>query len=405
MSSLLADIGETYKSEMTRPLGSVSGAAPVPTGFTSLDYECAVESIDETNNNEPIVNVGIEMGKLVLFVGNSQGGKTTLALQIAESMTQMGGEVIDLDFERASTDIESRVCNITGISREEYKRRFMIMNHDSLSTEFLKELVFKIAEKKKAIKAKDLIDWYDYRMNPMRIYPPTIIIIDSIPYIKTKEVLTDATLDSQTVAGRIAAANSTLLNTIQPLLERYNISLFAINHIKTKMIMNAYAPREVLLPGLAPEENLPGGKCWPYGASYAIKLTSGKEYKDDKDYGVKARISNAQLLKSRSSFNGVRIPMFLHGRSGFSDEYTLLEYARTNKVLKGTGRGYWLPGHDEDTFTLKNFGEKIQDEAFRDMFINYFEEHLLDDVLGREPVAAEPAGSLLGDIFDDEDDE
>ena len=237
--------------------GSVSETMFVPTGIKLLDYYCGVSGT--TSKKESFYNLGLPFGKIHMAVGHSQSGKTTLFLQIANAMTKdFNGDVILADFERSSTDLRSRVSNICGITAEEFDNRFTVFNHEDMTAEFLKKQIFDIVEAKRGLSDDDLIDWYDQEMNPVKIYPPTVIVIDSVSAMRSKELLENADLDNNMVAAQIAKSNGAFLTSIEHFLEAYNITILSVGHIGTKIVINPYAPRTVQLPGLGDNESISG---------------------------------------------------------------------------------------------------------------------------------------------------
>ena len=250
-------MGKLHKALATKhaalrkvPLGSVVNAMSIPTGFDLIDYACA--TICEDTKGEEFLNIGLPMGKIYEFIGNSQGGKTTLAYQCADAMVKdLDGDILALDYEHSSNNLRLRYSKINGCTREEFDNRVSLYNHASMSTEFLKELIHDVVALKKTQKKADMVEWTDVEGNDLHIYAPTVIILDSVPAMKPNEVLNDPKLDNNMVAGKMAAANSALLKSIVNMLETYNITLMAINHITTKIVTNSYAPRVVILPGLS----------------------------------------------------------------------------------------------------------------------------------------------------------
>ena len=249
-----------------------------------------------------------------------------------------------------------------------------------------------------------MVDWYDVNGNEIKIYPPTVVILDSIPSMKPEEVLTDASLDNNMVAGKMAASNSNALKSIVALLETYNITIFGLNHITTKIVTNKYAPRKIQLPGLGDDENLPGGNGWVFMPSYVFKLTSGAELKVDKDF-VEGRYTELRILKTRSGFNNKRLKFVLAAKNGFSNPHTLLEFAKENKLLKGGGRGgYSIDSHDA-SFSLKNFYKLYMgDESFKEAFDTEISEFLSAQVDARyaDINDTDATEENLDDEFDDE---
>ena len=259
MGILNKKIKDTKKAIVKKQTpGSVAEAMFVPIGNSLLDYQCGTLATN-VNEGETFYNIGVPMGKIHMAVGHSQSGKTTLMLQIANAMTKdLNGDVILADFERSSTDPRSRIKNITGCSDEEYDDRFTIFNQEDMTAEFLKKFIFDIVEEKRSLGKDDLVDWFDLEGNEVKIFPPTVIIIDSVSAMRSKELLENKELDNNMVAAQIAKSNGAFLTSIEHFLEAYNITILAVGHIGTKISINPYAPRKVQLPGLGDDESISG---------------------------------------------------------------------------------------------------------------------------------------------------
>lgn len=400
MGILKLNLEEKHKKLKVIPKGSVTDAMSVETGFPMIDYMTA--TIVETLNGEMLLNLGIPFGKIIEFIGNSQSGKSTLAYQIGVNMTkEHNGDLIIADFERSGDNLKARLKQISGLTTEQVDNLVSVYKHEGMSTEFFKQLVFDIIELKKKLSVKDMLDWKNINGEDIKIYPPTVIVLDSVPSMKPDEVLTDATLDNNMIPSKMAAANSALLKTIVNVLETYNITIIAINHITTKIVTNKYAPRQVQLPGLSETENLPGGNCWSYIPTYIFKLTSGAELKADKAY-TDGRYTDVRIIKSRSGFNNTRMKFVLDSKIGFSNPYTMLEFIKEHKLLEGGGRsGFSLPDSDVK-FTLKKFNSVYHNnDEFREHFHEVLESFLLDGVNERYESIME--ADIDDDIEDDLD--
>lgn len=398
--SLQKDSAKTNK----RDDYSASELMHVPTGFDAIDYEGG--TIVETTDGEAMVNIGLPMGKIILACGNSQAGKTTGAIQFANGMaSHLDGDVVIFDFERGILDPRSRIRNLCGLSNEDYDNRFTIFKKAGMSVEFFKKQIFKIVELKEKLSKADMVDWYMLNGEPVKIYPPTYVLLDSIPSMKPEEVLKEAGLDNNMVFSKMAAANGAMLTSIVNLLEKYNITLICINHITTKIIINTYGPRKVLLPGMEPEENLPGGNKFVYLPSYVLKFASGKVLNKDKDFRVNGRVTNCTFLKSRSSFNGAKLPLAVTEKHGFSNVMTNILAMKEDKLLRGTGNGgFWFDGHEDMKFKASQFVKQYNgDEEFQEMFDEVSSEFWQNRLEAR--CGDESENDAKGNDFDDDDDD
>ena len=229
MGILKKTIGDQKKAIVKKQKpGGVSETAFVPIRVDLLDYHCGTVCTD-LESGDPFYNIGLPMGKIHMAVGHSQSGKTTLLIQIANAMVaDLNGDVVLADFERSSTDPRSRIKNICGVTDEIYDERFTIFNHEDMTAEFLKKFMFDLVEAKKNLGPADLVEWYTLEGKTVQIYPPTVIIIDSVAAMRSKELLENPDLDNNMVAAQIAKSNGAFLTSIEHLLEAYNITILAV---------------------------------------------------------------------------------------------------------------------------------------------------------------------------------
>ncbi|WP_368880418.1 hypothetical protein [Proteus mirabilis] len=243
---------KTEKDAKTKMPYSVTNTAFVPTGIDAIDYSFGDFQVNK--KGEKIVNIGLGMGCIILMVGNSQGGKTTLGIQIADGMNQsLGGkgDIIDLDYENGLMSPKNRVMNITGMTEEEYEENFTHVRKELMSIEDLKDWVLRIVDMKKNLKKADMVEWKTLDGEPCLIYPPTFILVDSIPMLRSRELLEKEDMDSNMQAAQIAKVSNEVIAFINDKLQMYNITIIAMNHITTKVVTNAYAPKKIQFPGLA----------------------------------------------------------------------------------------------------------------------------------------------------------
>jgi KaiC/GvpD/RAD55 family RecA-like ATPase len=379
MGALTKHIKKTKETvNKGRKPGSVSETMFIPLEIKNLDYHTGTIGTNRETGDE-FANLGIPMGKIHMGVGHSQGGKTTLMLQIANAIVKdLNGDVVVCDFERSHSDPRTRIKNICGIDDDTYDERFTFFNHEDMTAEFLKKHIFDIVKIKRDMKTEDLVDWFDIEGNEIKIYPPTVYLIDSVSAMRPKELLENPESDNNMVHAMIAKSNSSFVVSIQHLLEAYNITILAVGHITTKIQTQAYAPRKIQLPGLADDENIPGGNKFVYESSYLFKLSHSKELKKDKDMGIDGRIANLRLLKTRSGYNNVTIPMVFHSVLGFHSRLTDFYHLKEHDILKGGGsKGFFLPDNEEHRYVQREWAAKLiaaDDEELIQLFDDKVDE-------------------------------
>lgn len=184
----------------------------------------------------------------------------------------LNGDVIIFDYEKASNNLPERVQTICGIDENEFEEKFSVVSNEGMDVTTLQNFIIDIVKIKRELAKEDMVDWYDEHLNPIKIYPPTVLIVDSIARIRTDSDEDD----SNNMTGAAAAKkNSEMLAVLTKYAIDYNITIIAINHITTKVITNKYAKYDPVLSGLSVEENLPGGIKWAFDASYALRFYSG----------------------------------------------------------------------------------------------------------------------------------
>ena len=133
-------------------------------------------------------------------------------------------------------------------------------------------------------------------------------------------------------------------------------------------------------------------------------MTSGQELKADKDF-VEGRFTEVRILKTRSGFNNSRLKFVLAAKTGFSNAHTMVNWAKDQKLLSGTGQSGFTFDGCEDKFKLKGFEKKYKTDAeFKEAFDNMVGGVLADGVNQRYADIEEQDVEAL-DIDEEFDDE
>lgn len=104
-------------------------------------------------------------------------------------------------------------------------------------------------------------------------------------------------------------------------------------------------------------------------SSYVFKLTAGKEFKADKDFGFQGRIVNCKLLKTRSGYNATTLPLVYHSKLGFHNPLTSVIWFKENGVLKKSGTSFFLPSMPDVKFMQRDFMKHYRtNEEFQEGF-------------------------------------
>jgi len=238
-SQLIKSLNKDYKTKVAYNLSEDESPTQVKrwvsSGSKMLDYICA---------NQP--NGGFPEGRIVEIFGPPSIGKSHVATQIARSTQQMGGIVVYIDTENATS-----IQNLGNLGVDVAQRFVYVDTH---CTEEVLDLAEKTILKARAME-KDV---------------PITIIWDSVAASSPKaELLGD--YDKETI-GLQARAISKGMRKITGVIGQTNTLFVILNQIRTKIGVMYGDP-----------DTTPGGKAIPFHSSIRIKLGAGQQIKDGDD--------------------------------------------------------------------------------------------------------------------------
>lgn len=343
------------------------------TGFVAFDflngYIVHVKN-EEKDLNYKYYNVGIQDGTLTMFIGRSQCGKTTFAMQCGFNIIK--------DYPTASffhDDCENSVNNarkrvLTGTSIQELRKRY-ICRDTGVTTETFYERIKMISDEK-------LNNYDDYSYDtglldedgsPIIKLEPTVYLLDSFPMLMPEKYATEDELSGQMAAPAIARGNTQMLKRIIPMLKASNIMLFIINHILPDVSLT---PRKSQLRCLKNTERITGGETLIYLTSNTVRFDDVR-VKEQDNYGIEgAAIINVSLAKSRQNQTGKAVPLFFDPAIGYDPDMSLFLLLKNNDMIKGQGIGLRVGDDDQYKFSKKTFKEKLNDEddGFRNVVMD-----------------------------------
>ena len=207
----------------------------ISTGSKLLDYICSNRS-----------DGGLPEGRIVEIFGPPSIGKSHIATQIARTTQQMGGIVVYIDTENA-TSVEN-----LGMLGVDVSQRFVYV--DTHCTEEVLSIAEATIMKAKAMD-KDV---------------PITIVWDSVAASSPKaELMGD--YDKESI-GLQARAISKGMRKITGVIANQNVLFVILNQIRTKIGVMYGDP-----------DTTPGGKAIPFHSSTRIKLGAGQQIKDGED--------------------------------------------------------------------------------------------------------------------------
>ena len=251
ISAINKDSGSKVAYNLERDVSPTHVKRWISTGSRQLDY-----IISNKNGG------GLPEGRIVEIFGPPSIGKSHIALQIAKSTQAMGGIVVYIDTENA-TSVEN-----LGLLGVDISRRFVYV--DTHCTEEVLSIAESTILKAKAMN-KDV---------------PVTIIWDSVAASSPKaELLGDYDKDS---IGLQARAISKGMRKITGVIANQSVLLVCLNQTRTKIGVMHGDPTAV-----------PGGSAIPYHASVRIKLGAGAQITDEKTGDVVGINVWAKTIKNK----------------------------------------------------------------------------------------------------------
>ena len=292
----------------------------ISNGSKQLDWICA---------NKP--GGGLPEGRIVEIFGPPSIGKSHIATQIARSTQEMGGIVVYIDTENA-TSVEN--LQMLGVN---VSKRFVYV--DTHCTEEVLSIAEKTILKAKALD-KDV---------------PVTVIWDSVAASSPKaELLGD--YDKESI-GLQARAISKGMRKITGVIGQTNSLFVILNQIRTKIGVMYGDP-----------DTTPGGKAIPFHSSIRIKLGAGQPIKDGDDViGINVW---AKTVKNKVAPPFRKVHFQIHFGKGIVEHEELFDllrkHCKDNDVIeddtlyKIEGAGSWKTISMTNTTT----GEVIAEKKF-----------------------------------------
>ena len=297
----------------------------IGTGSKQLDYIIS--------NRE---DGGFPEGRIVEIFGPPSIGKSHIAIQVARSTQEMGGIVVYIDTENA-TSVEN--LKLLGV---DISKRFVYV--DTHCT----EEVLKIAEAT-IMKAK-----------AMDKDVPITIVWDSVAASSPKAELLGE-YDKDTI-GLQARAISKGMRKITGVIANQNVLFVILNQIRTKIGVLYGDPTTT-----------PGGKAIPFHSSVRIKLGAGQriENKDKEVIGIHV---SAKTIKNKVAPPFRTVNFEIHFGKGIKEHEQVFDFLRKHgpandgdKEICVSGSGAWKNLTVTDTST----GEILVEKKF---YKNEFDE-------------------------------
>ena len=303
----------------------------ISTGSRLLDYICS-------NRRDG----GLPEGRIVEIFGPPSIGKSHIATQIARTTQALGGIVVYIDTENATSVENLRMLGVDVSSRFVYV--------DTHCTEEVLSIAEATILKAKAMD-KDI---------------PVTIVWDSVAASSPKaELLGD--YDKESI-GLQARAISKGMRKITGVIANQNVLFVILNQIRTKIGVMYGDP-----------DTTPGGKAIPFHSSTRIKLGAGQQIKEGEDViGINV---SAKTIKNKVAAPFRKINFEIHFGVGIKEHQQIFDILRKHgpEIINGkeiliAGTGSWktfsvidVPTGEiiiEKKFYKANFDEVLNSEEY-----------------------------------------
>ena len=316
----------------------------ISTGSKMLDYICANRR-----------NGGLPEGRIIEIFGPPSIGKSHIATQIARTTQTMGGIIVYIDTENATSVENLRLLGV------DVSKRFVYV--DTHCTEEVLDIAEKTILRAKALD-KDI---------------PVTIIWDSVAASSPKAELL-GNYDKESI-GLQARAISKGMRKITGVIGQTNSLFVILNQIRTKIGVMYGDPTTT-----------PGGKAIPFHSSIRIKLGAGQQIKEGDDViGIQV---SAKTIKNKVSPPFRTAKFQIHFGKGIVEHEEIFDLLRKHGEdtvgdyrIGVTGNGQWKIFCVTDERT----GEKIIEKKFRkknfdEIMINHEYGSYIDDLIEKAMV-------------------
>lgn len=348
------------------------------TGLLPIDF--ANGFMYEKANGEKVPITGILGGTFITIIGISGSGKTTMADQIAYQIIKPYENGIMIHFDVEKTALKNRIIEICGAEHDDPR---IILQKDHVSIEDVMDTLDEICEEKE--RGGDIYKYEldknlftDEKGKAVKVYVPTVFIIDSLPAFNSKNRKDDE-LEGQMSGGREASQISQFYTKCLNKMSKYNVTIIAVNHIKSKVEINQFQQSLPQLMMLKQGESLPRGSAPIYYAQniFRCNATKGNIYTLE-DNGFEGFKCSVQIAKTKTSFIGSTVDICFNKDTGFDPIYTLYEFGQQAGIIEGRNPNLYFKDAPNYKFSRKNFRSKfIENKDFRENVFSAISPYLM----------------------------
>lgn len=386
-----------------------------PTGISVIDYALGYE-VNVKDDTGTIIKkricLGLQAGSFNVITGPTQSFKTTMGIQISANVAYANnGNIIHVDAEnRLSLQRAKTLTKLPESWFEGDYPRYAIKN-GAIGYDTLQNYITEVYENKmrhQDVLIKDTGEVDDHNQ-PIKLMPPTVVFIDSISDIISKEYdirdrkewdkqkemrsNTDGMQNAKTLKG--------VISDILPMMKEANIIVITIAHENANVSMTAFAgPKKQFQYGNK-DIKISGGKAIEYNASALMTFTG--EIKEDSRYHVASdgfegntvlfEPTKVSTNESGNDKTGLGFRIVIDKRkNGVDNLRTLILLLNQKGRLKGNKAGYKVidkSGEElTNRFTWKNVYEDFKNDlvAYKTFMLAAKEE--LEKLIAKAPDVA-----------------
>ena len=346
------------------------------TGFPVIDYANGyVVNVPDLKNPGKIadrwVNSGFFSGQFIMFIGNAGTGKTSFAIAAGSNIVRPFNEGLFIHIDGEHSSSLQRVMAVNGWDITEMEDKYKMMELDYVEDVY--ELIVKLSE----IKLSDPIYRYDTGHldefgRKIFALQPTVILIDSLPSLQTKESLDKSgniksEMEGQTYNMRLAIAYNSFYKKLRPVIHRANIIVFAINHIKDKPEVG-FNKTQAKIQYLKTSESIPGGSG-PIYLSQTLLRFIYKGKLDLKDDGFDGYLVSVQSVKSKTNRSDRTVQLVFNYDTGFSKWLTMLKLAKDVGLIQGRNPYCYFKSAPDFKFSTKDVATIETNETLHELIV------------------------------------
>jgi len=381
-------------------------------GFTYFDSPTSY--IDYDGHTGLILPNGGLFPRIYTVIGESETGKTTAIIQLAGSIVDScwGATLVFIDAEGNTTP--ERIKSLNCWDDRAYRQKCMyVPPSPPISINDVYNIIRKIAHAKssKGDKIKVKTPYKDiYTGKFIEIYPPTVLVLDSIPALIISQTVEEAVdgkkdfKDIEQIASNVdgmreAKDNTNFLRKIKGLLDEFNIIFLQINHVSKEVPMGMFDKPKKYHPHLKAGEKLKGGSEQIF-QSFGIFRISQKEMIDDRNPiygdGIRGYICSLDHVKNKANVSASEFRYVFDKRTGFRPELTDFEYLYDKKIgIAGSPASMFLTILPEIKFTRKNIINKCAEYPVLTRALSFMAKY----VIGNDCIVQHKFGDINLDAF------